>query len=268
MTGIQSSPARIIDLFESPNPQNDWAIVNDSVMGGVSNSRVQETSDGHILFSGNLSLENNGGFASMRSRNTSLRLGPNSTLKLRIRGDGRTYNLDLRSNRTRMAGSFRASFQTTDGNWSDVTIPMDRFVAQSFGRSYPNVEFNPSTVTSIGVTLSDKRPGTFALEIQSVEVVNGREALEPTFTLSENPPAQLISLAIQRGVPLFNQGNPEACAAVYEIACLGIASMPDTPTDLARNLREAIAKAQREPDASQSAWTLRYALDDALARLR
>ena len=45
----------------------DWFILNDNVMGGVSEGDVS-TQDDTILFKGNILDENNGGFASIRKR--------------------------------------------------------------------------------------------------------------------------------------------------------------------------------------------------------
>ena len=47
--------------------ENQWRIVNDGVMGGLSSSKAIVNDDNKIIFSGNVSLENNGGFASLRS---------------------------------------------------------------------------------------------------------------------------------------------------------------------------------------------------------
>jgi hypothetical protein len=47
--------------------EDKWRIVNDGVMGGLSTSNVRINDEGKISFSGNVSLDNNGGFASLRS---------------------------------------------------------------------------------------------------------------------------------------------------------------------------------------------------------
>ena len=43
-----------------------WGIVNDGVMGGISQSNIYLNEANNIIFAGNVSLENNGGFASIR----------------------------------------------------------------------------------------------------------------------------------------------------------------------------------------------------------
>ena len=44
----------------------NWNIVNDDVMGGISRSSLSMNDENNLIFSGYLSLENNGGFASSR----------------------------------------------------------------------------------------------------------------------------------------------------------------------------------------------------------
>ncbi len=75
--------------FASPNAVADWQAVNDGVMGGVSDGRFRITDRQTLEFYGTLSLENNGGFASVRSRPRALGLQAGDTLVARVRGDGR-----------------------------------------------------------------------------------------------------------------------------------------------------------------------------------
>ena len=60
--------SQTIASFENPATLDDWGVVNDSVMGGISTSRFQQTDDGTLIFAGQLSMENNGGFVSLRNR--------------------------------------------------------------------------------------------------------------------------------------------------------------------------------------------------------
>lgn len=267
--------AKTIATFEDSKVLQDWAVVNDTVMGGVSQSTFKQTDEGNLLFTGELSLANNGGFVSIRNRARQLGIGDAREIALRVRGDGRTYYLDLRSSRQQMAGSFRAAFTTVENDWQEVAIPLDKFVAQSFGRPLRNVKLDPSTITSIGFTLSDKIPGPFQLEIESVKSVevesgNGPSVpllLSPTIELAEKK-LGLIDLAIEKGVPLFNDGSPAACAAIYEVACTGLIAMPGTPDPILETLRRALDEIKVASSDRQKAWILRYALDETVVLLR
>lgn len=58
---------RSLFIFDNADAAKAWVNVNDNVMGGISNGRLKITPEKTLLFYGNLSLANNGGFASVRS---------------------------------------------------------------------------------------------------------------------------------------------------------------------------------------------------------
>lgn len=93
---INDTEQIIIDF--SNTSATGWQIVNDRVMGGISRSSFQLHEDGYALFSGTVSLENNGGFASVRTRaQTPMDLSEFDGLSVHVLGDGKTYSLRLRT---------------------------------------------------------------------------------------------------------------------------------------------------------------------------
>ena len=159
---------RILFQFDNPEAAKPWQTVNDGVMGGRSNGRFKINAEKNMEFFGTLSLENNGGFASVRARGIKLGLKQGDTIVARVRGDGREYNFDLYSQRL----SFRQSFKTKQGEWMEVPLPLDNLVATWRGRVYPNEKLNLSQVTGFGILLGDKKPGTFKLEVEWIKVVS------------------------------------------------------------------------------------------------
>jgi len=159
--------------FRQASDVAKWQIVNDGVMGGRSTSQavLVKTESGEVAmrFSGNLSLENNGGFASVRSRPSgALGLQSGSTILLRAKGDGRRYTFNLYTPDRRTAFSYQMEFNTQAGQWVEVRLPVDKFVAHSFGRPIPSMKLTPSQVQSVGVLLGDKRSGPFELLIDEI----------------------------------------------------------------------------------------------------
>ena len=271
---VNSNPLRsqTIASFENPSELRNWGVVNDSVMGGISTSRFEQTDDGNLLFQGTLSLENNGGFVSIRSRPDSFDLQNVEGFKIKARGDGRTYYLDLRVNGQRTSGSFRAAFPTQKDTWTETFLPASKFVRQSFGRPFSDIPLNPSDVNSIGFTLSDKNPGPFKLEIEYVRATSSTSqdstlGSSPTPVSQMKGPRALIELAISRGVPIFNQGNPDACAAIYEITCRSLLESIVVPESARTALLEALNKSILTTSGTRKAWILRYALDEVLELL-
>lgn len=165
---------RVLFQFNTADAAKQWQPVNDGVMGGRSEGRFKITDDKTMQFFGTLSLENNGGFASVRTRPKKLDLKEGDELVLRVRGDGREYNLNLYPPTRRIAFSYRASFKTKKNEWVEVSIPLAKFVATSFGRVVKNEKLDPTKVNGLGILLGDKKAGPFQLEVDWIKVGEAR----------------------------------------------------------------------------------------------
>ena len=86
-------------IFDFNNNANisDWKIVDDVVMGGRSNGTFKIDSDGNGVFSGEVSLENNGGFSSLRYQFEQKNVEPYTTATIRLKGDGKRYQFRVKS---------------------------------------------------------------------------------------------------------------------------------------------------------------------------
>ena len=164
---------RVLFTFDKVDAARQWQTVNDGVMGGLSDGRFKINEDKKMEFFGTLSLENNGGFASIRSRPTQMNLQKGDSIVTRVRGDGREYSLNLYVPRQRTAFSYRGFFNTKKDEWIEVKIPLDKFQATSFGRVVRNQPLDPGEVERIGFLLGDKKAGTFRLEVDWIKVGAG-----------------------------------------------------------------------------------------------
>ena len=88
--------------FAGPEAAQQWQVVNDGVMGGVSDGRFRITPEDTLEFFGTLSLENNGGFASVRTKPADHDINAGDDLVIRVKGDGREYVLNLSTKSRRM----------------------------------------------------------------------------------------------------------------------------------------------------------------------
>lgn len=160
---------RLID-FADDDPI-EWLIVNDGVMGGRSTSSVRVGDEGIAVFEGDLSLENNGGFASVRIAVREGALAGASRIVLRVRGDGKQYQFRLRAGRRFDGVAFVADFATTASEWITVTLPLESFEPRFRGYRPPGVgPLDPSQVMQLGLMLTDKQEGPFRLEIEWIDV--------------------------------------------------------------------------------------------------
>ena len=114
--------------FTSPEVTQTWQAVNDGVMGGISDGRFRITPDKTLEFFGTLSLENNGGFASVRTKPTDLDIKAGDTIVVRVKGDGRKYVLNIYTKSRRVAFSYRAPLPTRKDEWTDMAVPLADFV--------------------------------------------------------------------------------------------------------------------------------------------
>lgn len=163
----------LLPLFDfiGDEAAKQWQTVNDGVMGGESEGKFRITDQKMMEFFGTLSLANNGGFASVRTKPRKLALKKGDTLVARVRGDGREYNLNLYLDKSLTAFSYRATVQTRKDEWIEVKVPLEEFEATSFGRVVKEADtVKPEEVNAVGFLLADKKPGPFKIEIEWIKV--------------------------------------------------------------------------------------------------
>lgn len=156
--------------FSRSEDEPGWFTLNDDVMGGISKSRFTVSEEGVGVFTGALSLENNGGFASIRSNDRGYELDGYKGLRVRVRGDGREYGLSALSADGRgRVGSWRKRFTTKDGEWETIDVPFAEMVLNIRGRRYPDVgPPRQDRVRSFSFIIGDKNTEPFQLEIDSI----------------------------------------------------------------------------------------------------
>jgi monofunctional biosynthetic peptidoglycan transglycosylase len=153
----------------------NWTIVNDGVMGGRSASNLELTDAGTAMFSGYLSLDNNGGFASTRAIFDRLDLSGHAGIALKVKGDGRNYQLRIRTTGRFDGVSYSREFATEDGEWTEVFLPFSEFRPTFRGRVPRGMgPLDPSSIRQIGFLLGDKVEGPFQLEISWIGALQGR----------------------------------------------------------------------------------------------
>ena len=138
----------ITEFTPEENARMEWRVVNDGVMGGLSEGKVDFTEAGTMKFQGQLSLENNGGFTTARSGDVDLNLSNDLGLLLMVKGDGRTYEarLDSDAKFRGNAVSFAGEIQTTKGKWQQVKIPFSAFKGSFRGTDLPDAVLNPAAI--------------------------------------------------------------------------------------------------------------------------
>lgn len=165
---MKADPASNPTLFDFQAATNSpaWEVVNDDVMGGVSTSQFQLQTNGGAVFSGTVRLENNGGFASVRSAPVRANLTDYAAFVLRVRGDGRSYKFSVRTGAGFDSPLYQCRFTTKPGVWEEHRLAVKDFVPTFRGQVLTGEPpLNPGKVASVGFLISDKQAGPFRLEI-------------------------------------------------------------------------------------------------------
>jgi len=148
-----------------------WRPVDDVVMGGVSRSSFERAGAGVARFSGNVSLENFGGFASVRTPPRDWDAAGAQAFLLRVRGDGKIYKFTVRTSDGFDGIQYQSRFTTTAGEWTDVRLPVREFVATFRGRKVPfAASLDPAKARAIGFMISDKQAGPFELLVDRIAI--------------------------------------------------------------------------------------------------
>jgi len=112
---LTTQPNMTIFDFNSESDISNWRTVDDVVMGGRSNGNFKINADGHGLFFGDVSLENNGGFSMVQYRFDTKKIQNHSKVCIKLKGDGKTYQFRIKKNITDKH-AYVTPFETS-GNW-------------------------------------------------------------------------------------------------------------------------------------------------------
>ncbi|EBA00529.1 CIA30 family protein [Marinobacter sp. ELB17] len=153
--------------FSVTSPAPEWYAFNDGVMGGESRGGPAIVA-GQLVFSGQISLENNGGFSSVKSSGHQFDVSAFHSLRLRVKGDGRRYQLrlytDARFDQSPIA--YTAEFPTLAGEWTESVIAISQLSPRFRGRALSGPPLDVERVEAIGLLLGDKRAGEFELRVE------------------------------------------------------------------------------------------------------
>jgi NADH dehydrogenase [ubiquinone] 1 alpha subcomplex assembly factor 1 len=143
-----------------------WQSIDDGVMGGRSASQLR-IEDGVAVFTGMVSLENNGGFASVRSAPGQYDLGTYAGIALRVRGDGKRYQLNLRTDTQFDGVNYRATFATEAGQWLTLRLPFSEFLPSFRGQQLKDAApLDTRRIVTFGLLIADQLAGPFRLELE------------------------------------------------------------------------------------------------------
>jgi hypothetical protein len=161
---------KVIFDFNSAETSGKWYTINDDVMGGISKSNMVLNDDGTATFSGEVSLENNGGFASVRVVIDDLSENKFKGVKLRAKGDGKIYSVRFRTNTNFDGYAYQAKIKTEKGQWKEFKIPFKDFTPTFRGYTLEDKPpLESKDISQMGMLIADKQSGKFEITIDWIK---------------------------------------------------------------------------------------------------
>jgi hypothetical protein len=150
--------------FSEKNMPDRWQVVNDGVMGGLSQATFKVSQNGTALFNGRVSLENNGGFSSVRYNTGKTNVEGYTTLAINLKGDGKKYQVRIRENNDDYF-SYISTFQTT-GKWQTIELPLKEMFPSFRGRKLDRPNYSGNTIVELTFLIGNNKAESFTLELQ------------------------------------------------------------------------------------------------------
>lgn len=163
--GLAMNTTMLFD-FSSEVDMRSWRIVNDTVMGGRSDCSFRLNEAGHGVFKGYVSLENNGGFSSVRHRFRPLNVQDKSKLVLRLKGDGKRYQIRIKDNSRRYYSYI--TYINTSTDWETFELDLGDFYPYYRGYKLNGPNFDHTSIEELSILIGNKKAESFQLLIDHI----------------------------------------------------------------------------------------------------
>lgn len=154
--------------FQADKDLSNWMVVDDVVMGGRSDGNCYLNAAGNAVFEGLVSLENNGGFSSVRCSFERTSVADYTKAVIRLKGDGKRYQFRVKSSR-RDWQSYITYFETT-GDWQTIEIPLADLYPTFRGMRLDMPNYDGQQMSQISFLIANKKAESFRLELESLRL--------------------------------------------------------------------------------------------------
>lgn len=176
MTVVVFDPSknnRIIDFGSSPDKIKDWIIISDNVMGGLTKSKL-EYPENALVLTGNISLDNYGGFSSAKSRFGKFDLSEYQGVKIKYKSTGQKFAFTLEDSQNWTLPNYKGDFSALKENtWEEATLYFRDFKEYQIGR--PTGQKMPlgslQYIVRLGIITTEKKAGPFTIEVDYIEFI-------------------------------------------------------------------------------------------------
>jgi len=157
----------VYDFNKNSSPR-DWRIIDDGVMGGLSQGNFFINEEGNGVFTGTVSLENNGGFSSVRHQFEKIKVTKDSKVFIRLKGDGKPYQFRIKDKYDNYY-SYITTFETS-GDWESIEIKLSDLYPSFRGRRLNAPNFNSTSFEEIVFLIANKKKESFQLVLDKIEL--------------------------------------------------------------------------------------------------
>ncbi len=154
--------------FSKSSKIDEWKIVDDEVMGGMSMGLIQISSEGDGVFSGHVSLENNGGFCLVRYDLERIEVEDYSSFEIRMKGDGKKYQFRCKSS-DHQRHSYIYNF-SSGKNWKVITIPFKKMEPYFRGDSLKMPNYHGDFLAQVAILIGNNKEENFSLELDYIKL--------------------------------------------------------------------------------------------------
>jgi NADH dehydrogenase [ubiquinone] 1 alpha subcomplex assembly factor 1 len=160
------SSGKVLFHFADAAAMRGWQIEDDGVMGGVSKGTFTRNPEGHAVFSGKVSLDNNGGFSSVQCYFDPIDVSSYRTAVVRVKGDGKNYRFIVESEKD--ARHYYVAHLETTGEWQEIEIPLRKMYPVRRGDRLDLPDYPGKTMAQVRLMIANGRAESFQLEIGSI----------------------------------------------------------------------------------------------------
>jgi NADH dehydrogenase [ubiquinone] 1 alpha subcomplex assembly factor 1 len=160
--------AKVLFDFTDPKAMRGWQVEDDVVMGGRSQGQLARGSDGHLVFRGKVSLENDGGFSSIQNNFDPIEVSKYQHAVIRLKGDGKDYRFIVESDPN--ARHYYVAEFTTTGDWQEIRIPLRKMYPMRRGDRLNIPDYPAETLSQVRFMIANRRAEDFRLEVASIKL--------------------------------------------------------------------------------------------------
>ena len=174
ISALQSfGQSSIIDFGNSAEKNQEWKLLSDNIMGGVTKSKIEYTNNS-VLLTGNISLDNYGGFSSIKTKYKSVDLSKYNGIKIKFKSTNQKFAFTLEDNQDWTQPNYKREFSSKkDDTWEEVIIYFKDFQEIVIGETTGNMMKSKSlkNIVRMGIMTYEKKEGPFSLEVDYIEFI-------------------------------------------------------------------------------------------------